>query len=75
MRTKINITSEIISPLGNLELFQEQIQQGIPTILPQQNRMKMLSIMLRKEKKSFRLTKKLALRMLYVILKHNITKN
>jgi hypothetical protein len=26
---KINITSEIISPLGNLELFQEQIQQGI----------------------------------------------
>jgi hypothetical protein len=45
MRTKINITSEIISPLGNLELFQEQIQQGIPTILPKQNRMKMLSIM------------------------------
>jgi hypothetical protein len=35
---KINITSEIISPLGNLELFQEQIQQGIPTILPKQNR-------------------------------------
>jgi hypothetical protein len=55
---KINITSEIISPLGNLELFQEQIQQGIPTILPKQNRMKMLSIML--EKKSFRLTKKIS---------------
>jgi hypothetical protein len=28
MRTKINITSEIISPLGNLELFQEQIQRN-----------------------------------------------
>jgi hypothetical protein len=53
MRTKINITSEIISPLGNLELFQEQIQQGIPTILPKQNRMKMLSIMLEKKRNPF----------------------
>jgi hypothetical protein len=50
---KINITSEIISPLGNLELFQEQIQQGIPTILPKQNRMKMLSIMLEKKRNPF----------------------
>jgi hypothetical protein len=53
MRTKINITSEIISPLGNLELFQEQIQQGIPTILPKQNRMKMLSIMPEKKRNPF----------------------
>jgi hypothetical protein len=52
MRTKINITSEIISPLGNLELFQE-IQQGIPTILPKQNRMKMLSIMPEKKRNPF----------------------
>jgi urocanate hydratase len=36
MKTKSNITSEIIPPLGNLEYFQEQIQQGIPTKLPQQ---------------------------------------
>jgi hypothetical protein len=57
MRTKINITSEIISPLGNLELFQEQ--QGIPTILPKQNRMKMLSIMLEKKRNPF-LTKKIS---------------
>jgi hypothetical protein len=57
---KINITSEIISPLGNLELFQEQ--QGIPTILPKQNRMKMLSIMLEKKRNPFSDEKKLALR-------------
>jgi hypothetical protein len=53
--------SEIISPLGNLELFQEQIQQGIPTILPSKNRMKMLSIMLEKKRNSLT-EKKLALR-------------
>jgi hypothetical protein len=51
MRTKINITSEIISPLGNLE--SRTNQQGIPTILPKQNRMKMLSIMLEKKRNPF----------------------
>jgi hypothetical protein len=56
---KINITSEIISPLGNLELFQEQIQQGIPTILPTKKPYED-AINLRKEKKSFRLTKKIS---------------
>jgi hypothetical protein len=50
MRTKINITSEIISPLGNLELFKNKSNKEY-LLLPKQNRMKMLSIMLRKEKK------------------------
>jgi hypothetical protein len=55
---KINITSEIISPLGNLELFQEQIQQGIPTTKakPYEDAINHA----RKEKKSFRLTKKIS---------------
>jgi hypothetical protein len=53
MRTKINITSEIISPLGNLELFQEQPTRNTYYTTSKKNRMKMLSIMPEKKRNPF----------------------
>jgi hypothetical protein len=56
MRTKNQYNIRNNLPLEILSSFQEQIQQGIPTILPKQNRMKMLSI-IRKKRNPFGWTK------------------